>query len=242
MAKILKSKKNNLKKKYRKYRRNSALGFFSLLGVPFYISRLGILPTFFVVLILMIIVSVSSRESKKLKSGLDGEMKSTKILEKLPDKYYILPNLQIMVDGSVCEMDHVIVGSNGIFIVESKNHKGIIVGNENDREFVQHKTGRNGGEYSKTFYSPIKQVNTHVYKLSQLLKKNGYRQWIVGAVLFTNEQANIRVRYKSTPVFSVNENSSKSIVDYIENYESKQRINKDERKLIAECIHRSRIG
>lgn len=242
MAKVLKSKKNNLKKKYKRYRRNSLIGFLAFFGFPFYIKYLGIFPTFFVILVIMIIISASSREARKLKSGIDGEMKSLKILGKLSDNYYLIPNLQIIVDGSKCEMDHVIVGSNGIFIVESKNHKGLIVGREEDREFVQHKTGRNGGEYSKTFYSPIKQVNTHVYKLSQLLKKNGYRQWIEGAVLFTNREAHVRVSSRNTPVFSANEDNSKSIVDYIENYESKQRINKDERKLIAECIHRSRIG
>lgn len=242
MAKVLKSKKNNLKKKYKRYRRNSGLAFLAFLAFPFYITKIGILPTFFVMTIIMIIISASSREANKLKSGINGEIQSTKILEKLSDKYYIIPNLQIIVDGSKCEMDNVVVGENGVFIIESKNHKGLIVGCEEDREFVQHKTGRKGGEYSKTFYSPIKQVNTHVYKLSQLLKKNGYRQWIEGAVLFTNEEAILKVKSKSTPVFSLNEGDTSYLLDYIESYKSKKKLNKDEIKSIAELIHRSRVS
>lgn len=240
MARILKCKRNNLKRKYIKYRLGYTLSFLGVLGLPLYLKRMGILATFFLMLAFFIIIRISSNEVNKIKSGLVGEKRSKRILNSLSNKYYLLPNLQIKVDGLMGEMDHVVVGENGIFVIESKNSKGLIKGNDGDREFVQFKTGRNGGQYSKTFYSPIKQVNTHVYKLSQLLKSNGYRQWIQGVVLFTNSEASLNVNSRNIPVFKANEEGIKSLLYYIETYKSKDKMSKNECKEVAEFIHSSR--
>lgn len=171
MAKILSDGQNDLEESYKTYKskskRNLILLLISLLLAPF---TGGISFVFFIVFGFML--ASSSQKANTISAGLKGERKSSDLLEGLPDSYYIIPGPRIEVDGRESEMDHIILGPNGIFVMETKNHNGYIEGSESDRELAQHKVGRQGGKYSNNFYNPIKQVNTHVYRLSQLLKNN----------------------------------------------------------------------
>lgn len=217
MAKII-NKNNHLQEDLEVYLRKARVAkvFAIILGILF-------VPTFGATFIPFIISSVlfkkySGRVSI-LSSGLEGENKTNAIFEKLSDDYYVLSDLNVKVGNKTSQIDNIVVGSNGIFVIETKNLNGLIEGNEDDKEIVQHKVGIKGGKYSKTFYNPIKQVSTHVYRVSEVLKRYNLNKWVQGAVYFTNKNCMVDINSTRTPVFSAAEEGDKEILNYIVNYD-----------------------
>lgn len=126
-------------------------------------------------------------------SGQLGEEATAGFIAKFPDSYRGFQNLHVTWEGKTSELDMVVVGPTGVFVIETKNHNGLIQGNLEDHDWVQFKTGRAGGQYSKTFYSPVKQVGTHVYRLAHYLRSNGQNVHVDAMVFFTNPDATVQV-------------------------------------------------
>lgn len=48
---------------------------------------------------------------------------------------YVINNLVIKTDDNkTCQIDHILINSNGIFVIETKNYSGRIYGQENQLE------------------------------------------------------------------------------------------------------------
>ena len=79
--------------------------------------------------------------------------------------YHRLNNITLPLenDGST-QIDHIIVSIYGIFVIETKNYKGWIYGNEKQAQWTQ----TLGGKKYK-FQNPLRQNYLHVKTLSQLL-------------------------------------------------------------------------
>lgn len=122
-----------------------------------------------------------------LVSGIYGERIAAEVLAALPDSYTIFQNVTVTYDNKKREIDNIIVGKSGVFIVEVKNHNGHIVGDLNDTYWTQHKVGRGGTPYANEMYSPVRQVGTQIYCLANYLRQNGANLYIEGMVYFVNE-------------------------------------------------------
>ena len=149
--------------------------------------------------------------------GLEGEDITADIIAKLPDGYYGFQNVTVVYDGKKSELDMVVAGPTGVFIVETKNRNGDIRGNFDDRTWTQYKVGRGGTPYSNDFYSPVKQVGTHIYRLSHFLRERGVKVHIDGAVYFSNPEADVRIggRMGNIPVFACADNGGAELIRYI---------------------------
>lgn len=139
-------------------------------------------------IIAFIITALGKRKLNILAAGIIGEQKSAKLIAALPDGYCGFQNLNVTFDGKQSEIDLTVVGPTGIFIIEVKNLNGTIVGNYEGTKWTQHKVGRGGTPYSKHFYSPVKQVGTHIYRLANFLRQNGIRYYVNGCVYFSNDE------------------------------------------------------
>ena len=93
--------------------------------------------------------------SAVLKSGIDGERQAAAALRALPYAYHVLVNPVFRVRGKVMELDAVVVGKNGVFIVETKNHAGVITGKTDAEWWSQVK--RRG---AKTMKNPLLAAET----------------------------------------------------------------------------------
>lgn len=156
------------------------------------------------------------------KQGVEGEDITADILRRsLSDKYTVFQNSVITLDGKSSEIDFIVVGENGVFVVETKRKNGRITGDYNKERWTQHKTGRRGTEYSSEFYSPVKQVKTHIFRLAGYLKRNGIGVHIDGAVYFSNEEACLELSGSADkiPVFC----RKKALISFINNNENKIR-------------------
>lgn len=156
--------------------------------------------------------------SKSYRSGYNGEKSTLNILSKLPDDYHIFTSLPLNVDGKIGEIDSLVVGLNGIFVIEAKGMNGLIEGNEEDYKWMQHKVGRKGGRYSKKINNPIRQVKREVWMLSTLLKREGINNWIEGCVYFSNPDCDVEVFSPKVPVIQ----QSNDLYDFVLKYENKK--------------------
>lgn len=97
--------------------------------------------------------------------GQIGERKVYSILTNLPDEYFLYNNVLLKTkSGRTMQIDHVVVSPYGVFVIETKNYQGIIIGNGNSDEWRQNIWGN---EY--TLYNPEMQNLSHVSVLKQIL-------------------------------------------------------------------------
>ena len=154
-----------------------------------------------------------------LKQGVDGEDITADILkEGLDDSYTVFQNSVITFEGKKSELDLIVVGKNGVFVVEAKNRNGRIVGSYTKEKWVQHKVGAKGGEYSADFYSPVKQVATHVFRLAGYLRQNSAPAFINGIVFFASEDTKLEISGspEKVPVLQ----GAKNLIRYIKKNEN----------------------
>lgn len=233
MAKV-KNTVNNLEKEYRKLKEDAKLFLIiggSLMGtgilsislvlVTFGLSLLLTFPLWVTGMGCVIFGVIKLNKSSIYKSGLAGEATSEGALSNLPDEYYIFPSIEIEYEQRKSQIDHLVIGPTGVFIVESKNVNGYIVGTDDDNDITVHKVGQNGGQYENKMYNPTKQVGTHVYRTAGYLKEQGINTWVQGMVYFTNPATTVRLESNKIPVFSEREDGGKEMCSYILNYENK---------------------
>lgn len=185
----------------------SVVSFLAVLAIPCMLGAQAAL----------VFAGVMFNKARTVGSGVQGESATAHIIAALSDDYYGLQNVTVSYDGKASEIDIVVVGPTGVFAVEAKNMGGIIHADGAERQWVQHKIGRRGTPYSNTFYSPVKQVRTHVYRLANHLRDNGFRVTVESAVYFSNPETQVRQINEDsrTPVFSAAENGGADLLAYI---------------------------
>lgn len=115
--------------------------------------------------ILCIILGVTIRVLTPIVKGWFGEKIVATILSSLPEnEYKVLNNVMLQTDYGTTQIDHVVVSVYGIFVIETKNYKGWITGNEFADNWTKNMYGK---KYS--FRNPLKQNYAHVNALETLL-------------------------------------------------------------------------
>lgn len=157
--------------------------------------------------------SMLKNQLGKVTAGLAGEDKALYLLSELPNTYSVFPDVRVVIGNKESQLDTIVVGPSGVFVVEVKNLSGVIEGDATDQRLRQ--TKHRSGE--TTFYNPVKQVTTHAYRLHEFLRLNQLDIWVQGTVYFANESTQINVENSTnTPIFSAYTNESKRLLYYIE--------------------------
>lgn len=117
-------------------------------------------------------------------TGDKGELALSSILKSLPDEYHVIDNVLLQTKKGSTQIDHIIVSRYGIFVVETKNHKGLIFGDDYGMVWTQ---VLNNGHFK--FYNPVRQNQGHIDHLSKQLKISP--NFMTGVIVFTNENANL---------------------------------------------------
>lgn len=167
-------------------------------------------------------------------NGLTGEKRALEIVRNLPPDYTVFSNVTLLFEEQESETDLIIVGQKGVFLIEVKNHNGVITGKPDDKRWVQFKETKLGGKYANPFYNPTKQVKTHVYRLSGVLKEAGYPYWIQGMVYFVNPSVEVKAFSSHIPVLTL----EKTFKSFLMDYEPKREITKSEQQIITNTIRK----
>lgn len=125
----------------------------------------------------------------QLEAGLWGQNRLTEVLARLDDDYVLLNNLSL--PGRADDVDHMVVGPNGIFALETKNHRGRIFWREG--QWYQAKVSRKGHpQPEEPIRDPSRQIKRNVDYLRSCINHTDpglsrrTRLWIEGAAVFTH--------------------------------------------------------
>jgi restriction system protein len=126
----------------------------------------------------------------------------------LPSKtYHALHNVTLPTPDGTTQIDHVFVSCFGIFVVETKNMKGWIFGEENEKQWTQKFVKK-----TFTFQNPLRQNYKHVKTLEALL---GVRSTVIhSVVVFTGDST-----FKS-PI-PANVTHGRAYITYIKSFRKK---------------------
>jgi hypothetical protein len=225
MAQLFK-KNNALENSYRTAKRNAGIGYtlMAIGGVSF-VFGLMVFPKLILVWLIFLAVGIAgmvgavTQQNKATiyRVGLEGEQVTAQIISYLPAEYYGFQNVNVTFDGKTSELDLVVVGPTGVFVIESKNLNGSIYGHLQNPQWIQGKIGRGGTPYSKSFYNPVKQVGTHVYRLANYLRGCGANVFVNAAVFFSHPAATVQMTGEAgnIPVFAVSANGIGMLLQYI---------------------------
>ncbi|MBR4636889.1 MAG: NERD domain-containing protein [Clostridia bacterium] len=157
---------------------------------------LGIIAVIIFIAVLISSTDLSAYQHASRRTGRRGEVLATEIIRQaLYEGDHLFTNVSIEYDGRPAELDNVIVNRYGVFIIEVKNYKGLIVGAEDDYEWRKYKTTSAGNVYEKTVKNPIKQVKRQTYILAHYLEENGARVWIRGYAMLLYGNSPVESEY-----------------------------------------------
>ncbi|UCE16253.1 MAG: NERD domain-containing protein [Candidatus Bathyarchaeota archaeon] len=166
--------------------------------------------------------------------GAQGEEKVAEYLAFLNKSYYIIND--VVLPGTKGNIDHIVLGPNGIFVIETKNHKGFITCSGD--WWKQRKIGRRGTPYLGNIGSPSKQVKRKAVLLNRFIQ-NRFKTYLYvnGIVVFANAKARLKIISPTVSVLRPQE-----ICDFIKYYRSKTTKNINLKELEAELKLYSRFS
>lgn len=160
-------------------------------------SILKMITTFWYLWLLVLLVGLYSIFKPRIK-GYMGEKAISAILAMLDsNKYKVINDVVLCVEGKTSQIDHVVVSNYGIFVIETKNYKGLIYGDDYSDYWTQVIFKR-----KEKLYNPVRQNYGHVQALKQHLVEYPDIPYIPIVVFSIN--ADLKVKTNSEVVYSVN--------------------------------------
>ena len=127
----------------------------------------------------------------KLLRGEKGEEKVFEVLKSNPSNFFIINNLVLVGENGMShQSDHIIIRDNGIFIIETKNYYGEIIGGEKDSTWVRiiDEPKKKEKDY---FRNPLLQNKSHIKSVKKII---GDTYPIYGFVVFVkNNVSNLEL-------------------------------------------------
>lgn len=128
-----------------------------------------------------------------LRKGNEGELECFDCLRKLPDDYFLLNDIYLTVGGTTIQIDTIVIGPNGLFVIEAKNHSGdYIIGHADIPLWMQYFKDSENSFNFKEFKNPVKQNWMHTIFLKDYFKESCDTDvWINPIVVFCDKNVNI---------------------------------------------------
>jgi hypothetical protein len=115
-----------------------------------------------------------------IKKGEHGERIVATILGgTIEGRQYLINDIIIDYNGDTSQIDHIFINKYGVWAIETKSWGGKIYGDKNGKQWTQVLAYGNEKHYPQ---NPIKQNETHVYRLLRIL---GKRIPVFNVVVFT---------------------------------------------------------
>jgi hypothetical protein len=165
------------------------------------------------------------RKYRIYNGGWEGEKQVAKLLaSKLNDDYYLLNDLYLREGGG--DIDHIVLGPNGVFVLETKNWRGSISCSGDE---WQRAGKRNFAS------SPSRQVKRNVARIKQIIDSSANLRplgiWVEGLVVFTNNHVALHVNNPAVPVLKLPQ-----LPSYITGYRSSRSISREQLEAIGKEI------
>jgi hypothetical protein len=139
------------------------------------------------------------------KGGRQGEKAVIKTLtNSLNDEYFLINGIHLKGRGG--DIDHIIFGPTGVYVLETKNWSGKIICNGDQWQ----RPGK------KIKSSPSLQVKHNTQKIKKIIVSSSifrsHNIWIEGLIIFTNAHADLHINNSTVPIFRLQQ-----LPNYIKN-------------------------
>jgi len=161
-------------------------------------------------------------EESRVEAGQKGEADVIVLLnEALDNSHYILNDFIVKLSGKSAQIDHLVVSPKGIFVIETKNWRGHIEGDEKD-DFWRQKKEKDQSDVRIS--NPVIQNQRHIDVLTGFLKRAGIN-WpdIFGIIVFRSTKTTHYITGGSMPVLYPREAAA-----YIARYKAQRTYGEDE--------------
>lgn len=141
---------------------------------------------FVIIIIIFSIIIILGLYRSKIK-GVIGEKTISSILYFLDKtKFKVINNVVLKSGEKTSQIDHIVISDFGIFVIETKNYKGWILGGENSEYWTQVIYKR-----KEKLYNPIRQNLGHIRALKSCLKE--YPNIEYKSIIVFSSKAEIKV-------------------------------------------------
>ena len=172
------------------------------------------------------------REYSNYDAGMKGERLVSKALEELNDTYFLLEDVSLASwEGNI---DHVLVGTNGIFVIEVKNYRGRL-----SVHIDKWYHTRISGAGKKEIRSISIQVKKNAANLNKILKdsldtrfKN--RLFVEPVIVFSNKKMKLKTKEPTVLVVTLDK-----LIDTVRTHTVKHHYSTKEAATIARTIQQA---
>lgn len=164
-----------------------------------------------ILIILLFILLILLKKRKKQSIINSGEKEVINVLSKIKG-YKLLNNIMIKRGTKTSQIDHILIGKKGIFVIETKDYSGVITGGDYDVNWTQTLMAHNN-----YFYNPIRQNYGHVKALEEVLNID---EIFIPLIVFTNK-SNIKNLNTVNNVIQL-----KKLKNFIRKYKSNYKLSK----------------
>lgn len=174
---------------------------------------------FLLLIIIPILIFFFKSGTPKIK-GYIGEKIVSSVLKRLNDEEYtIINNVSLNIKGRNTQIDHIIISDFGVFVIETKNYKGWILGYENSMYWTQVIY-----KFKVQFYNPIRQNRGHIFALKHILKDIQHTNYI--SIVTFSRNATLKVTTATDVIYT------DRLIEVITNYTVKTLNEKAKQKMI----------
>lgn len=181
-------------------------------------------------LVLLALFMVAKHNYEILNAGVKGEQQTCEILKQLPKDFTVITNPVIHNRGSVNELDFVVIGTNGVFVVETKNYRGIITGTTSAQTWKQIKHGKDK-TYEKEVKNPAKQVYRQGRRMNEMFIDFGISADVFPILYFIDSRSELKIT-DDAELGVIIINSEKDLLDFVMNTKGKHIVDSGERSEI----------
>jgi hypothetical protein len=203
----------------------ASLGLFALAISAFAASNSFRLPAigFFMAAMLLTLFKASIRRWSRWSLGRNGESKVTEALKSLPDEYIVLND--IVLPDRKGNVDHLLVGPNGVFVIETKNYLGFVKCEEEQWCVNGHRI--------RSLSKQVKRSSMAVRGCiaSLFIGPQTRVPYVVPLLVFVSPHTRLKLFKPTVCVLKLNE-----LVEFIRNRETTRAITEDEKRAMVHYL------
>ncbi len=134
----------------------------------------------------------NAQQEQHLGAGLKGEAEvAQRLAEDLDNSHYVYNDISVRSGLRKAQIDHLVVCPKGIFLIETKNWRGRIVGEESEKAWLQY---RYPDSPARRVANPVLQNQRHVSVLEAALRSHGAPAMaIIPLLVFTARHATLEI-------------------------------------------------
>jgi hypothetical protein len=144
------------------------------------------------------------------KRGYEGENRVARVLSSsLSDEYHLLND--VPVPNGYGNIDHIVIGPNGVFVIETKNYAGHLICNGDtwSRSQANKRYGRLNSAVNFDLGSPSKQAKRNATKIKDFIESiDQFRRnhiWVEAILVFSNPRVDLEISNPTVPILKTHE-------------------------------------